>query len=464
MSVANILLFSLGVAARATRYGNSVVNTDVAIIGGGGSGAYAAVRLREDLGKKIVVVEKENHLGGHAQTWYDPVTGDAFDYGVEVFMNLTVSRDFFARFNIPVAAPEFGQSQNIYADFRDGKPVNYTPPSDEEAGAAMGRLQVQWDEYESLMIPTSFSFPAGDDIPEDLMLTWSEFARKYNVEATTPRIWNSVVIDPKNALMIDVWKAFDPTVIRGGMQPVSGDNSEIYEKAAQLLGKDVMYESEVVSAERSNNGVQLQVKSKNGSTTVINAKRLLVSIGPDTMKPEVFDLDDKEQAIFSSTTGNRYYAGAVSHPSLPAHRITNAVPEAVPANHMAYPTAPFLASFNFIGNSSTGPVYRTVIAVTKDTELEGAKNLVRSSLQNLMDAGTVPAGDVNQMDFKSIDDHGIMYRHWSVGQLRGDIVRQANALQGLRSTWYTGAYWSTHNAAMVWNTTDAILPKMLEGI
>lgn len=62
MALVKILFIALGAAAEATKYGNSAIDTDVAIIGGGGSGAYAAVRLREDFGKKIVVVEKENRL------------------------------------------------------------------------------------------------------------------------------------------------------------------------------------------------------------------------------------------------------------------------------------------------------------------------------------------------------------------------------------------------------------------
>lgn len=404
-----------------------------------------------------------DHLqGGHTQAWYDPVTGEAFDYGVEVFTNITASTEFFARFNIPVRTPDFGQTQTLYADFGDGKPVNYTPPSSQEVAAAMGRYRDHWHKYGSLMLPTSLGFPAGDDIPEDLLLTWDEFARKYDLEAASSMIWNTVVVDLKTALMIDVWKAYYPTLT--GFQPASGDNSEIYQKAAQLLGNDVMYESEVVSAKRSNHGVRLRVKSKDGNTTEINAKRLLVSIGPETLKTEVFDLDDQELAILSSTTGNRYYTGIVSHPSLPAQVVANTVPEAVAANYLAYPAVPFLADFKYKGNSSTGPVHRTLVVVPSDTELEDAKSLVRSSLQNLMDAGTVPAGDVNQLDFKAFDDHGILYRRWSVDQLRGGIVSQANALQGLRSTWYTGAYWMNNNAAMLWNTTDAILPRMLEDI
>jgi ribulose 1,5-bisphosphate synthetase/thiazole synthase len=39
-----------------------IITRDVAIIGGGASGAYAAVRLKEDLNKSIVLVEKANGL------------------------------------------------------------------------------------------------------------------------------------------------------------------------------------------------------------------------------------------------------------------------------------------------------------------------------------------------------------------------------------------------------------------
>lgn len=39
-----------------------VIIKDVAIIGGGASGTYAAVRLREDLDTSIVIVEQEDSL------------------------------------------------------------------------------------------------------------------------------------------------------------------------------------------------------------------------------------------------------------------------------------------------------------------------------------------------------------------------------------------------------------------
>ncbi len=38
------------------------IHRDIAIIGGGASGAHAAVRLREDFNKSIVVIEKRDKL------------------------------------------------------------------------------------------------------------------------------------------------------------------------------------------------------------------------------------------------------------------------------------------------------------------------------------------------------------------------------------------------------------------
>jgi ribulose 1,5-bisphosphate synthetase/thiazole synthase len=43
----------------AGQYPLPVLNKDVVILGGGASGTYAAVRLREDYGKSVFLVEQE---------------------------------------------------------------------------------------------------------------------------------------------------------------------------------------------------------------------------------------------------------------------------------------------------------------------------------------------------------------------------------------------------------------------
>jgi phytoene dehydrogenase-like protein len=54
---------------------------DVAIIGGGSSGTYTAIQLQK-AGKSVAVIERNGRLGGHVNTYIDPVTGGTMDYGV----------------------------------------------------------------------------------------------------------------------------------------------------------------------------------------------------------------------------------------------------------------------------------------------------------------------------------------------------------------------------------------------
>ena len=54
----SLLVFGTNVVAKP----QVTLTRDVAIVGGGASGAYAAVRLREDFGKSVVVIEKQDHL------------------------------------------------------------------------------------------------------------------------------------------------------------------------------------------------------------------------------------------------------------------------------------------------------------------------------------------------------------------------------------------------------------------
>lgn len=93
MSVSRVLCFAwISYALRVTadpfnpkNYANKdVITRDVAVIGGGSTGTYAAVNL-QNLGKSTVLVERENILGGHTNTYTDPATNITVDYGLQAF-------------------------------------------------------------------------------------------------------------------------------------------------------------------------------------------------------------------------------------------------------------------------------------------------------------------------------------------------------------------------------------------
>src|SRR5450432_843254 len=100
-----------------------VIERDVCVIGGGSSGTYSAVSLK-DAGKSVVVVERKLRLGGHTETYVDPATGIPTDYGVVVFNDTPVVEAYFARLGVTpfaISPASFG-GPTVNFDLRTGKP------------------------------------------------------------------------------------------------------------------------------------------------------------------------------------------------------------------------------------------------------------------------------------------------------------------------------------------------------
>lgn len=91
---------------------DQVITRDVSIIGGGSSGTYAAIQLR-DAGKSVAVIEQTERLGGHTQTYIDPASGIPIDYGVEYFHHLDVVTKYFARLNVSLTTISTSGSSDV---------------------------------------------------------------------------------------------------------------------------------------------------------------------------------------------------------------------------------------------------------------------------------------------------------------------------------------------------------------
>lgn len=55
-------LLAISTVTTASTETYEVIERDVVIVGGGASGSHAAVRLREDYNKTVVVIEKQSNL------------------------------------------------------------------------------------------------------------------------------------------------------------------------------------------------------------------------------------------------------------------------------------------------------------------------------------------------------------------------------------------------------------------
>ena len=218
---------------------SSIVRRDVVVIGGGSSGTYAAIGLR-DKGKSVAVVEAQSVLGGHTNTYIDPATKTPVDYGVVVFDNTSIVTSYFNRFNIPLTTGTGGVPgvfNQYYVDFRTGKNVTGYVPADPTA--AFGAYAAQLVKYPFLNIP-GWNLP--DPIPADLLIPFGDFVKKYNLGGAVFTI-NSYAQGFGDILSIPtlyIVKYFGLSVLQGAqtgfLTTARHDNSELYEKARAELG------------------------------------------------------------------------------------------------------------------------------------------------------------------------------------------------------------------------------------
>jgi hypothetical protein len=157
---------------------SDIIERDVCIIGGGASGTYAAVRLRQ-IGKSVALIEKEDRLGGHVNTYVDPVSGVSFDYGAAFWVNISVVVDYARSLNIPLGILNDNHGLG-FGNFANGSLVPASElPSVAAQAKALLTYRKKFSEYP--YITNGFDLP--DPVPEDLLLPFGEFIQKYNITA-----------------------------------------------------------------------------------------------------------------------------------------------------------------------------------------------------------------------------------------------------------------------------------------
>ncbi|CAF1270632.1 unnamed protein product [Didymodactylos carnosus] len=130
------------------------------------------------MGKTVAVVEKRGRLGGHTQTYTDPVTGATIDVGVVVFHDLDIVKKYFARFNISLVTANSNTPGVVseYFDFRTGNIDSGYAPSDPTAALAAYRRQLA--KYPYLKHGFDLPYP----VPSDLLLTFGDFVANGKIE------------------------------------------------------------------------------------------------------------------------------------------------------------------------------------------------------------------------------------------------------------------------------------------
>ncbi|KAM0272262.1 hypothetical protein ACHAQH_008734 [Verticillium albo-atrum] len=440
---------------------SNVVDVDVAIVGGGSGGIHAAVQLK-DAGASVVVIEKKDQIGGHAETYTNPTTGIVSNVGVVVFENTDIVKRYFNRLKVPTTTANLLASSGASSlyDFALGIPI---PAQDAAAAAAQQQaLQTAVQAYTQNVLSkygwVDKGFLVPDPVPEDLYMPFGQFAEKHNFSAILPVLaqfnWYTGNLTTLPALY--GIKALGPGLLSSLFGEFilsgTGNTRSLYDAALKDLGSSVLLSTKILKIDRHSNstGVTLQIAQPGKTPKTIRARKLLVAIPPTLKNIEHFDLSRQEKNIFSKFSSLGYFAGVASVPGFNGS-FTN-IGALTPFNQ------PIIPGNNQFG--STGSPNEFLIGGgfdSGDVTDEDGKNLVRKNLATLAAVGAVPVDAASTVTFPYTTNHTPYNVRVKAEDIKNGFYGKLLALQGSLNTYWTGAAFSGHNSALVWTWNEGTI-------
>jgi Flavin containing amine oxidoreductase len=428
-----------------------IIERDVVVVGGGSSGTYTAVRLR-DLGKSVAVVESKDHLGGHVNTYRDPATGLTTDFGVMEFHDLPLVRDYFGRFGVPlVHASQQSTGTTAFADFRTGQAIaGYTPPIPTALGTYFEILQ----KYP--YIATGWDLP--DPVPAELLQPFGDFVAANNLGSIVQLVFeygqgffNGLLGLPT----VYILKYFGLGVVGSILSDSflttpDHDNIRLYQQATAFLGDDVLLSSTVVAAGRGAEGVALLTDTPQG-LAVIKARKLVITIPPLPGALAPFGLDGTEFPLFSRFQHANYYAALLSLPGVSDSLTVQNIGADTPYN------LPPLPAIYAIMPSGIPSLFGAWLGTPQPFSDAAARTNIVAAIGRLQAAGTLPATQPRFVDYAS---HTPCELTVSASDIAGGFYRSLFSLQGHRSTFWNGAAFHIHDSSLLWQFTESLLPQI----
>lgn len=440
-----------------------VYHRDVVIMGGGSSGVYSSMRLR-DHGKSVLVIEKRDTLGGHAEAWVDPVSGTPIDIGVQAFAN-DVAKDYFARFGLVLKKPGAGAAvpTNKYVDFATGKVADFAEPRSTAFLAAVDKYLAHLHEFQALQDSFNMSYP----VHPDLLLPFGEFVAKYDLGDLVPRVfqYNQGAVPLLNISMLYHFKYMNEdesnSFKQGFLSLDQNTVTELYRRAAEELGPDVLLESTVVAMDRSvSDEVRVAVQTPAGPKVVI-AKKLLTTIPPLLSNLVSYDLSTKERRLFGEFFANGYYVGVLHNTGLdPSVTYVNHGGPGRPYGVPELPGIHTLYSIPLPGDRLVANVYYgSPDASLSDDEVKAS---IVADLQRYQRENGLPVTQPEWLKFSNHSPFNLMVPN---GKIADGFYEELFSLQGCRNTFYNGAAWHTQDSSALWRFTEYyVLPIMLASL
>ena len=437
-----------------------VIIRDVAVVGGGSAGVYTAVRL-QDYGKSVVIIEKNNYLGGHAETYVDPKSGVTINLGVIAFPQTKLVKDYFSRFDVPLTTFNLSYSVGTYVDFSTGNVVDYTGPMEADVAAALQGYRVQLEEYPALQAGFNLTYP----VPPDLLLPYGIFLNKYNISALIPTSYMvnqgySPLLNISTIYMLKYLNANTlKSIAEGSLTPASHNIGDLYGNILARIRPDVLLHTTVLAMDRSSSlNVKIVVSTNGTSRKLIIAKRILSTVPPQLHQLAGYDLSANETQLFDQFCGNGYYVGVLNNTGLPTNTSYTALDPSQPYD---LPHSPGIYGIGPTGASRLLQVfYGSPIPLSiDDVQTDILAKVERLAMKLGYNSTLI------KPDFVSFTSHTPFNLMVSNKAIAHGFYKSLYALNGKRNTFYNGAAWQTQDSNSIWEFTENfVLPLVLTSL
>lgn len=438
---------------------HDIITRDVCIIGGGASGTYGAIRLRDE-GKSVVVLEQNSVLGGQTTTYTDPASGKKTEMGVVAWYNNDTVNKFFARLGVALKTTEIARAgfttiTSIPVDFRTGKRVEDLYSGDFAQG--FRNYAEQLAKYPYLEDGFDIPYP----VPSDFLLPFGQFVEKYAIEGAMPVLsifgngLGNLLEQPTlyvfKLISMETLQAFQGQSFQSTLH---GDNQEIYIKAQFELEDDVLYDIQVLEVDRRGSHPAVVVQTSSG-TKLIRAKKLLLTIPPKLDNLHGFDLDNNEQSLFSKFSNTGWFSGVIKNTGIPSNTEIRNFGSDTPYNIYALPGIYMIQACKIPGHLNVK--YCSLKSVPE----AAVKQDIIDAIQRVNNAGTVAT---TTPEFVAFHAHMPFELTVSVDEIQDGFYKKLNGLQGAKHTYWSGATFHAHDSSKLWVFTEKLVQHIINDL
>lgn len=221
----------------------------------------------------------------------------------------------------------------------------------------------------------------------------------------------------------------------------------------------MLLDSVVVSSQRTDSGVDLTVQTPSGQQTV-RAKKLLIAATPSPDNVGSWDLDDQETLLFGKLSWETLFVGVINNTGLPPHEtgIRNAPDDAA---RYYLPHGRFTDAYTRADTGTGADLWTCRVMGDAGLTEDEARALMLQSLTQMGTAGTYAIGAPSLVAFAN---HGANVPKVSAADLKAGFFKQLYALQGQRSTYWTGLAWAPDYSSILWDFTETLFSDIVDGL